>query len=122
MYVFRREGTNATVFWDVLMWTDDADYVPTDDDYRNAAAPVAGTAADPLPGVGATDVPRDVVLSWTAGEFASKHDVYFGTDLAAVTQATATADPAGVYRGAHRFHHLRRGAVRLWANVLLAGR
>jgi hypothetical protein len=99
MYVFRREGTNATVFWDVLMWTDDADYVPTDDDYRNAAPPVAGTAADPLPGVGATDVPRDVVLSWTAGEFASKHDVYFGTDLAAVTQATTTADPGGVYRG-----------------------
>ena len=99
MYVFRREGPNATVFWDVLMWTDDADYVPTDDDYRNAAAPVAGTAADPLPGVGATDVPRDVVLSWTAGDFASKHDVYFGTDLAAVTQATTTADPGGAYQG-----------------------
>jgi len=99
MYVFRREGTNATVFWDVFMWTDDADYVPTDDDYRNATAPVAGVAADPVPGVGATDVPRDVVLSWTAGNVASKHDVYFGTDLAAVTQATTTADPGGVYRG-----------------------
>jgi regulation of enolase protein 1 (concanavalin A-like superfamily) len=99
MYIFRREGTNATVFWDVFMWTDDPAYTPTDDDYRNAAAPVAGIASDPLPGTGVTDVPRDVVLSWTVGDFASKHDVYFGTDLAAVTQATTTADPGGVYQG-----------------------
>jgi len=99
MYIFRREGTNATVFWDVFMWTDDPDYTPTDDDYRNALLPVAGTASNPIPGVGLTDVPRDVTLSWTAGPFASKHDVYFGTDLAAVTGATTAADPAGVYRG-----------------------
>jgi len=99
MYIFRREGTNATVFWDVFIWTDDPAYVPTDDDYRNATAPVAGVAADPVPGVGATDVPRDVVLSWTAGDFANKHDVYFGTGPAAVTQATTTADPGGVYKG-----------------------
>ena len=46
MYIFRREGTNATVFWDVFMWTDDPDYRPTDDDYRNAAVPVAGTASN----------------------------------------------------------------------------
>jgi len=99
MYIFRREGTNATVFWDVFMWTDDPAYTPTDDDYRNAMVPVAGTASDPLPGVGVTDIPRDVVLSWTVGTFASRHDVYFGTDLAAVTQATTTADPGGVYQG-----------------------
>jgi len=99
MYVFRREGTNATVFWDVFVWTDDPAYVPTDDDYRNAMAPVAGTASNPTPGLGATDVPRDAVLSWTAGPFAAKHDVYLGTDLAAVTGATPAVDPAGVYRG-----------------------
>jgi hypothetical protein len=99
MYIFRREGTNATVFWDVFMWTDDPDYVPTDDDYRNAMVPVAGTASNPTPGAGATDVPRDAALSWTGGPSAGKHDVYFGTDMAAVTQATAAAEPAGVYQG-----------------------
>jgi hypothetical protein len=99
MYVFRREGQNSTVFWDVFVWTDDPDYRPTDDDYRNAKVPVSGTALNPTPSGGATDVPRDVVLTWTAGTPTARHDVYFGTDMAAVTQATATADPAGVYRG-----------------------
>jgi regulation of enolase protein 1 (concanavalin A-like superfamily) len=37
-------------------------------------------------------------VSWTAGEDATQHDVYFGTDKAAVAGATA-ADKAGVYRG-----------------------
>ena len=97
MYIFRREGPNATVFWDVFMWTDDPDYIPTDDDYRNAAVPVAGTASDPDPT--GTYVPRDVILSWTAGDFASRHDVYFGTDPAAVAQATPSVDPGGVYQG-----------------------
>ncbi len=99
MYIFRREGPNSTVFWDVFMWTDDPAYTPTDDDYRNALVPVAGTASNPAPGAGATDVPRDVALSWAAGPSAGKHDVYFGTDMTAVNQATAAADPAGVYKG-----------------------
>ncbi len=42
-------------------------------------APGFETAADPRPASGATDVPRDTVLSWTAGEFAATHDVYLGT-------------------------------------------
>ena len=42
MYIFHRQG-NDTVFWDVFMWTDSADYVPTDDDYNNAQ--VLGTTA-----------------------------------------------------------------------------
>jgi hypothetical protein len=35
MYIYHRQG-NDTVRWDVFMWTDSADYVPTDDDYNNA--------------------------------------------------------------------------------------
>ncbi|MCH8219426.1 MAG: hypothetical protein IH892_21950, partial [Planctomycetes bacterium] len=35
MYILDRQG-NATVFWDVFMWTDDPAYVPTDEDYINA--------------------------------------------------------------------------------------
>jgi hypothetical protein len=45
------------------------------------------TAADPQPKDGAVDVPRDVVLAWTAGGFAAAHDVYLGTSLDDVTNA-----------------------------------
>ncbi|MFB0556153.1 MAG: LamG domain-containing protein, partial [Phycisphaerae bacterium] len=37
-------------------------------------------------------------LSWKAGDNASQHDVYFGTDLEAVSNADAS-DTSGVYRG-----------------------
>ena len=42
-------------------------------------------------------------LSWTAGDAASEHDVYFGTDKDAVEMADAS-DTTGIYRG-------RRGAT-----------
>ncbi len=44
-------------------------------------------ASDPKPVNEVTDVPRDVVLSWTVGEFADKHNVYFGTDFDNVNNA-----------------------------------
>ena len=56
-------------------------------------------AANPSPKDGATDVLRKVVLSWTPGVFADKHDVYFGTSLADVNDAKTTVDPNGVYKG-----------------------
>jgi len=37
-------------------------------------------------------------LSWTAGDAASEHDVYFGTDKTAVSNADAS-DTTGIYRG-----------------------
>jgi len=49
----------------------------------------------PQPENGATDVPRDVTLSWTAGEFAATHDVYFGTVFGDVNEASR-ADTRGV--------------------------
>ncbi len=52
-------------------------------------------ATKPSPANGATDVRRDVVLSWTAGAFAATHDVYFGTSAADVNAAGRT-DPRGV--------------------------
>ncbi len=42
------------------------------------------------------DVPSS--LTWKAGDDASQHDVYFGTDLDAVNNADAS-DTSGVYRG-----------------------
>jgi len=56
-------------------------------------------AFNPIPADGAIDVPRDIVLGWTAGAFADKHDVYFGTVFDDVNQATTTVDPGGVYQG-----------------------
>ncbi len=64
------------------------------------------------PADGTKDVPRDASLSWTAGQYAAAHDVYFGkiaadvntasrTDakglLASEGQAETTFDPAGVF-------------------------
>ncbi len=56
-------------------------------------------AFDPIPADGAIDVPRDIVLGWTAGALIDKHDVYFGTVFDDVNQATTTVDPGGVYQG-----------------------
>jgi len=56
-------------------------------------------AFDASPAEQATDIPRDVVLNWMPGEYASTHDVYFGVSLDDVNNATATVDPAGVYKG-----------------------
>jgi len=56
-------------------------------------------ASNPSPADGEQDAPRDVVLSWTPGIFADKHDVYFGTSLTDVNDATTTVDPSSVYRG-----------------------
>ena len=55
----------------------------------------ASIASNPVPANAATDVPRDALLSWTAGETAATHDVYLGASLADVT-AAGTSDPMGV--------------------------
>jgi len=49
------------------------------------------------PANGDVNVPKSVTLTWTAGNDAVTHDVYFGTDQAAV--AAATQADAGVYQG-----------------------
>jgi len=53
--------------------------------------PQAERAAEPIPEDEATDVPRDVSLSWTPGEFAAPtngHKVYFGQSFNDVNDAT----------------------------------
>jgi hypothetical protein len=56
-----------------------------------AMQPGAATASSgPVPASGATDVRRDVTLSWTAGELAASHDVYFGMDFADVNSGDAS--------------------------------
>ncbi|MDI6447745.1 LamG-like jellyroll fold domain-containing protein [Anaerobaca lacustris] len=52
-------------------------------------------AENPSPADGATDIVRDVVLSWTPGEFARTHDVYLGTVFDDVNEASR-ANPMGL--------------------------
>ncbi|HPY52276.1 MAG TPA: discoidin domain-containing protein, partial [Sedimentisphaerales bacterium] len=54
-----------------------------------------GAAGGPVPEDGAIDIPRDVVVAWTAGDMAATHDVYFGTVFADVNDASRT-NPMGV--------------------------
>ena len=64
-----------------------------------APFPKLELAAGPNPVNGETRVVRDAQLSWTPGEGADQHDVYFGTNFDDVNNATTTVDPAGVYTG-----------------------
>jgi hypothetical protein len=51
----------------------------------------------PHPEDGAVDVVRPVILNWVAGASALQHDIYFGEDAEAVSNATM--DSPGIYRG-----------------------
>lgn len=57
------------------------------------------STSEPDPVDEQTDVPRDAVLKWKPGTGAVTHDVYFGTVLDDVEQATTTVDPGSVFRG-----------------------
>ncbi|UCD53349.1 MAG: discoidin domain-containing protein [Phycisphaerales bacterium] len=57
-----------------------------------------GLATDPNPARDAEDIPRDVVLNWTANASAVRHNVYFGTDWGDVNNAS-TANPMHVLAG-----------------------
>ena len=88
MYIFHRQGDD-TVFWDVFMWTDDADYVPTDEDYQNALPGLGfGPALKPDPADGASYSDTWVTLSWRPGDFAVSHDVYLGDNFDDVNNGT----------------------------------
>ena len=53
----------------------------------------------PSPSDGSTpDIDTALPLSWSPGDAAASHDVYFGTDRDAVKEADAT-DTTGIYRG-----------------------
>ncbi len=56
---------------------------------------VPGASTGPQPADQETDVPRDTDLSWTPGQFAATHDVYFGTVFSDVNDASRT-NPMGI--------------------------
>jgi len=57
------------------------------------------SARKPNPDNEAVDISRDVVLSWSPGGYAERHDVYLGTNFDDVNTASTIVDPAGVYQG-----------------------
>ena len=66
------------------------DHVVTEEELADIMAgkgPKAEFAGAPTPADTATDIPRDTVLGWSAGEFAASHDVYLGTSLDDVSNA-----------------------------------
>ena len=56
-----------------------------------------GTAADPIPAKSAVDVSPTPILNWTAASLAASHEVYFGADADAVTNAGKSSPE---YKGA----------------------
>ena len=56
-----------------------------------AVMPPIVTATNPSPADKATEVRREAVLSWKPADSAKTHDVYFGTSLQSVTNASRTA-------------------------------
>ncbi|MHC4367277.1 MAG: discoidin domain-containing protein, partial [Planctomycetota bacterium] len=84
----------VNVTFDLASWThlDDLAFI------TSAFIVVSKEASDPGPANGATDVSRDVALSWMAAELASRHDLYLGADEQAVADADVS-DVTGMYRG-----------------------
>ncbi len=73
---------------DVGIWNRALDACDMEELYANGVSGEAPTAAwNPDPPDGAVDVPIDKVLSWSAGYYATSHDVYFGTDFNDVNDA-----------------------------------
>jgi regulation of enolase protein 1 (concanavalin A-like superfamily) len=76
-------GAATRIYVDEIWWDGD----------QGLSKPVKASEANPADR--ATDVPRDAVLSWLPAPSAATHDVYFGTSLNAVTDATRS-NPLGV--------------------------
>jgi hypothetical protein len=94
-----RQVNDAAEFWDGLV--DDVriyNKVLTPDEIMKVMIGDPMLAWNPSPANGSTpDVHAALPLSWSPGDMAAQHDVYFGTDADAVADADTSMN--GVYRG-----------------------
>jgi hypothetical protein len=94
-----RQVNDAAQFWDGMI--DDVriyDRVLTPEEIKQAMRGDTTLAWDPIPADGSTpDIHIATPLSWSPGDKAVEHDVYFGTDADAVADADTSTE--GVYRG-----------------------
>jgi len=90
-------NSGLTTFGDILIASDSAAGTNGSLHIDNVqiGTVIAGTAKEPSPAAGTTDIPRDVVLGWLPGETAVAHDVYFGT-IAEDVNAASRANPMDV--------------------------
>jgi len=96
----KRYNTSGRWYWGGIDDVRIYDKVLTQEEIQQIMLrPDTRSAWDPSPADGSiTDVERAVPLSWSPGDFAAQHDVYFGTDDFAVADAD-TSDTTGIYRG-----------------------
>jgi len=80
------------------MYSTETGYVAFDNFRLEGPEVSVSKAALPNPSNGITDLPRDIILNWKPGIYADKHNVYFGTDVNDVNEASI-ADPRGVLAG-----------------------
>ncbi|MCL5736030.1 MAG: discoidin domain-containing protein [Actinobacteria bacterium] len=85
---------DGTVFDKVLLTTN-PDYTPTAFGPAESPRGIPDTATSPMPAESVTDIPRDVILSWTGGPSAVAQQVYFSSVFADVNTASRT-DSRGV--------------------------
>ena len=94
-----RQVNDAAEFWDGLV--DDVriyNKVLTPDEIMKVMTGDPMLAWNPSPANGSTpDIHAALPLSWSPGDNAAQHDVYFGTDADAVADTDTSTD--GVYRG-----------------------
>jgi len=83
--IYMRE--DGMVF-DKIVLTTNPDYTPADHGPAESSRGVPDYATGPIPADGATDLPRDVSLAWSPGPSAVAHDVYCGTVLSDVAEAS----------------------------------
>jgi len=86
-YLIQGLASDVTYYWRVDEVEADLATVHTGDVWSFRTAPA--TAFDPIPADGAKWVDPNTALGWRAGKDAIAHDVYFGTDRAAVASAAA---------------------------------
>jgi hypothetical protein len=72
---------------DKIVLTTNPDYAPEDNGPLESIREPDSKATDPDPADGAKDVSRDINLSWTPGDFARTHDIYFGPSFNDVNDA-----------------------------------
>ena len=76
---------------DKIVLTTNEDYAPTDNGPPESIREPDLLAYNPVPNDGASDVTRDVVMSWTPGDFAHTHNVYLGTVFNDVNSADSSS-------------------------------
>lgn len=79
---------NTTLFWRIDEVNSLGTTKGTVRSFTTAEAPEKSET--PVPGNGSANARVDQVLSWTAGDRSTSHDVYFGTTFADVDNATTT--------------------------------